>query len=65
MVQNEVVNTLIKKQPLWVVFFKEIKMLMVTFFPFFFPPAVLSLFGIHIHFGFDLLSSLNEFIQTM
>ena len=40
MVQNEVVNTLIKKQPLWVVFFfKEIKMLMVTFFPFFFSPS--------------------------
>ena len=43
MVQNEVVNTLIKKQPLWVVFFfKEIKMLMVTFFPFFFFPQQFS-----------------------
>ena len=65
MVQKEVVNTLIEKGPLWFCFFKDIKMLMVTFFSFFFPPAVLSLFGIHIHFGFDLLSSLNEFIQTM
>lgn len=37
---------------------------MVTFLPPS-PPAVLSLFGIHIRFGFDLLSSLNEFIQTM
>lgn len=43
MVQKEVVNTLIKKGPqccVCVFFFKEIKMLMVTFFPFFPPLAV-------------------------
>lgn len=70
MVQKEVVNTLIKKGLRCVLFFLFFfflrnKNVNGNFFSFFFPPGCLSLFGIHIHFGFDLLSSLNEFIQTM
>lgn len=63
-VQKEVVNTLIKRELQRVFFFLRNKNVNSNFSPSF-PLAAFGLSGIHIHFGFDLLSSLNEFIQTM